>query len=168
MSDKGINGSTVTAIGIGTIHIKCGKGRQLTLKDVLYIPDIKLWPISVGCLSDGGLQTSFTATTCTIWRGSKVITGSICHGKRLYTLTEQVSVEHIHIVRPIAGIDIWHWWLGHVHYAAFNRMAEKQLAKGMPTNQLGSGWLTIDWQPENEIKNKNKNKKRNKMRKKKV
>ena len=131
---RGINGSAVTAIGMGTIHIKCGKGRQLTLKDALYILDVKLWLISIGHLSNGGLQTSFTATTCTIQPGSKVITGGICHGKGLYTLTEQVSVEHIHIAPTTAGINTWHRRLGHVHYAAIIRMAEKQLAKGMPTN----------------------------------
>ena len=38
---RGINSSSVSATTSGTIHIKCSKGRRLTLKDALFIPDVK-------------------------------------------------------------------------------------------------------------------------------
>ena len=45
---KGINGFSISAVAIGTIHIKCGKGQRLTLKDALYFPDVRLHLISIG------------------------------------------------------------------------------------------------------------------------
>src|SRR5882672_3466117 len=32
----GMNGSSIPAIGVGTIRLKCGKGRKLTLKNALF------------------------------------------------------------------------------------------------------------------------------------
>ena len=105
---KGINGSSISAIAIGTIHIKCGKGQRLTLKDALYIPDVGLCLISIGQLSDDGLHASFTATTCDIQRGSKMIAKGSQHGKGLYMLTDHPSIERINITHAAVMLDTWH------------------------------------------------------------
>ena len=69
----GINGSAISAVAIGNIHLKCGKGRRLILKDALYIPDANLCLISIGHLGDAGQKPFFNATHFTILRGSKTI-----------------------------------------------------------------------------------------------
>ena len=71
---KGINGASVHAIATGTIYVRCGKGRKLILKNALYIPDVQLRLISIGCLTDDGLWASFTANECVVHRGSKFLT----------------------------------------------------------------------------------------------
>ena len=131
---KGINGSCVSAIAMGTIYIKCGKGQRLTLKDALYIPDVRLCLISIGPLSDDGLHTSFTATTCDIQHGSKMIAKGSWHGKGLYMLTDHPSVKRINIACAAVTLDTWHRWLGHVNYTSIMKMAEKKPVTGMPTS----------------------------------
>jgi len=49
---KGINGLYIVAIGIGSAKIRCGKGQQLELHDMLYVPQAALHLISVGKLGD--------------------------------------------------------------------------------------------------------------------
>lgn len=70
---RGINRSSISAIIMGTIHVKCRKGQGFTLKNALYIHDVKLHLVSICCLSDDGLKTSFNATTCEIHCGSMTI-----------------------------------------------------------------------------------------------
>ena len=81
---RGINGSTISTVAIGDIHLKCGKGRRLILTDALYIPDANLRLISIGCLGDVGLKASFNATQCNILRGSKTIAQGMRQGTGLY------------------------------------------------------------------------------------
>ena len=105
---KGINGSSISTLAIGTIYIKCGKGQRLTLKDALHIPDIRLPLISIGQLSNDGLHASFTATTCDIQHRSKTIAKGSQHGKGLYMLTDHPSVKRINITHAAVMLDTWH------------------------------------------------------------
>jgi len=93
---------------MGTIHIKCGKGRRLTLKDALYIPDVKLHLVSIGHLSDDEFRSSFTTHSCTILHGSKTIAKGLQHGKGLYMLTESASMEHMGVARTTPTLETWH------------------------------------------------------------
>ena len=81
---RGINGSTISAVSIRDIHLKCGKGRQLILTDTLYIPDANLHLISIRHLGDVGLKANFNATQCNILRGSKTIAQGTRQGTGLY------------------------------------------------------------------------------------
>jgi hypothetical protein len=65
-SVRGMNGSCVSAIGRGTIKMKCTKGKNLILRNILYIPRAALQLISVGCLADNNIKTTFNKTKCTI------------------------------------------------------------------------------------------------------
>ena len=55
-------------------------------------------------------------------------------GTGLYQLTKPVTVEHINIAHAIPDLETWHQRLGHVNYDSIIQMAEKGLAKGMPTS----------------------------------
>ena len=39
---RGMNGDLIPAVGMGTIKLRCGKGRKLTLKNALFVPDAAL------------------------------------------------------------------------------------------------------------------------------
>ena len=44
----GVNGIASPAIGTGLVKLRCGKGRNLVLRDALYAPQAALRLISVG------------------------------------------------------------------------------------------------------------------------
>src|SRR5467141_857877 len=82
---RGMNGNSIPAIGVGTIRLRCGKGRKLTLKNALFMPDAALWLISVGKLADNDFTTIFEEKMCHIRNKSgKSIADSTRKGQGLY------------------------------------------------------------------------------------
>ena len=61
-----MNGNLIPAVGMGTIRLRGRKGRKLTLKNALFVPDAALQLISVGKLADDDLVTLFDSDTCHI------------------------------------------------------------------------------------------------------
>src|SRR6266481_2128809 len=49
-----MDGKSIPAISVGTILLRCRKGRRLALKNALFVPDAALHLISVGKLADDG------------------------------------------------------------------------------------------------------------------
>ena len=131
---RGINGSSISAVAVGTIKLRCGKGRRLHLRDALYIPDAQLRLISIGKLGDMGLLATFTAKKCSIIQGSRTIAQGTRTGNGLYHLSDKITVEHLLHVRAAPDLETWHRRLGHVNYSSIIHMAEKSLVTGMPTN----------------------------------
>ena len=131
---RGINGTSISATAIGTIKIRCGKGRCIVLHDALYIPDAKLRLISIGRLGDMGVTATFTASMCSIMRGSRMIAQGTRAGTGLYHLDGVIKTEKLLLARTAPDLDTWHKQLGHVNYESIIRMAEQGLASGMPTN----------------------------------
>jgi hypothetical protein len=73
---KGMSSSCISVIGRGTVKLRCGKGRNLMLKDVLYVPQAALCLISVRYLANEDLKMMFNKTKFTIRNKSgKTITG---------------------------------------------------------------------------------------------
>ena len=86
---SGINGSTISAVAIGDIHLKCGKGQQLILTDALYIPDANLCLISIRHLDDVSLKANFNATQCNILHGSRTIAVRFLHFTNFSQITKR-------------------------------------------------------------------------------
>ena len=62
---KGIGGSIIHAIGIGSIKICIAKGNHIMLKNVLYVPHATVCLISIKSLcASANLVASFDATSC--------------------------------------------------------------------------------------------------------
>jgi Pol polyprotein, beta-barrel domain/gag-polypeptide of LTR copia-type len=89
----GINGSSISAVAMGTIRLWCGKGRHLLLHNALYIPNVKLCLISIGKLGNMGLKATFSSTCCSILQGSKIIAQGIRSSAGLYHLNDNVTNE---------------------------------------------------------------------------
>ena len=80
-----MNGDSIPAIGTGTIRLRCGKGRRLTLKNTLFVPNTALRLISVSKLADDSLTTLFEGDACHICNKSgKTIADGIRKGNGLY------------------------------------------------------------------------------------
>jgi hypothetical protein len=63
---KGMSGNYISLIGRGTIKLKCSKGKNLILRDILYIPQAALRLIFIGQLADKDLKSVFNKTKCLI------------------------------------------------------------------------------------------------------
>ena len=134
---QGMNGSSIPAIARGTIVLKCGKGRKITLQDALFVPAAALRLISVGRLADDGLVTSFDGSLCHIrTRSGKTMADGRRKGQGLYYLSgdDPKVVERAFISRSLPDLATWHRRLGHVNYSSIITMAKKSLALGMPTS----------------------------------
>jgi hypothetical protein len=70
------NKGVFNALGAGTmiLPIKCnGKSQNITLKDMLYAPDITFTLISIGKCDDTGYKTMFVDQKCTITSKASVV-----------------------------------------------------------------------------------------------
>ena len=132
-----MNGDSIPAVGMGTIRLRCGKGRKLTLKNALFIPDAALRLISVGKLADDDLVTLFDSDTCHIHNKlGKTVADGTRKGNRLYYFTghDPKIIERALISCASPDLATWHRRLGHINYASIIRMAKKSLAIGMPVD----------------------------------
>jgi hypothetical protein len=119
----------------GKIVIKIGKGWKLTLVNVLYLPQASLCLISVRWLTDGGISSLFHRMTCTLMHGSKTIATGTHTGRSLYSLgkSHHCIIKHTNIACAAPYLETWHKRLSHISYSSIIKMADKQLATGMPT-----------------------------------
>ena len=126
---RGMNGSSISAVGRGKIRLRGGKGRVLTLVDALYVPVATLRLISVGRLCDNRLIAVFDATGCSFQTNArKIVAGGTHTGKDLYLFKgNSPRIERANISRAIPNLETWHRHLGHANYQSVIAMAKKGL-----------------------------------------
>ena len=133
----GVGKASVTAIGVGNIHLKINGTFTLILRDALYIPGATVRLISVSALTrDTNINILFDNKACYFLdrnTNQNIAQGTLT-SKRLYSLNlHNTSVNHAFITTPSATIDTWHRRLGHANFQVVHEMARKGLVKGMPT-----------------------------------
>ncbi len=136
---RGLNGSVVTASGIGDINLLVAQDTYLTLRDVLYIPQAMVRLISVGCLAeDSKLNTNFSDTGFEIVHktsGAVRASGTRNRTSKLYELDIHVptepAVESAYAASSIDTLHTWHLRLGHAHYSVVQAMAREGRIRGM-------------------------------------
>ena len=134
---QGVGGAHIDAIGVGTIHLCCGKGRHLTLKDALYVPTSTLRLISIGRLDDDGLQSTFNNGRCVVrTHAGKVMAEGSRIRKDLYYLSgkPEPRIDTAFITRAAPDLETWHKRLGHINFASIIQMAKSGMALGMPVD----------------------------------
>jgi len=117
----GMNGRAIPAIGIGTIKLRCRKGRRIVLKNALLVPDAILCLISIGKLADDALTTTFEGSICHICKSSgKTIADGTRKGQGLYYLagSDPKSDEWAFISHASPDLANWHICLGHINYTS--------------------------------------------------
>ena len=86
---RGLKGTCVYAVGLGSIKLCLCDGHNLILHNVLYIPTSKVCLVSVLALNcDGDYMSHFGATSCwiTTTNGNCIAKGCVSTTQGLYTL----------------------------------------------------------------------------------
>jgi hypothetical protein len=138
---KGFGGSSIEAIGMGTIEVSVASGRRLSLTNVLFVPKSKIRLLSVSSLNcSGNYVTHFDSSSCwvTTKSGSTIIKGALSTNCRLYTVSLTcASVTHAPqhasalVASHAADVETWHRRLGHCSIRSVVDMARKGSVEGM-------------------------------------
>ena len=126
---KGINGSTIMAIGVGDIILHLPSGNKFTLCNVLYIPDAAIRLISVSKLADTGLTSTFTKDHPQVHDSMNdiILIGSRNTGG-LYLVTNITPpIEWESLAKAPATLETWHHCLGHISYTSIIKLAMKHM-----------------------------------------
>ncbi|KAG5735409.1 hypothetical protein E4T56_gene11117 [Termitomyces sp. T112] len=137
-SVKGLGGSSVAAIGIGSIRLHVVKGAHIILEDVLYIPNATVCLISVSSLANKGLDSHFDNMSIKIVNRSShtlIAHGPLIPNQHLYSLNlDSTFIEHRALTAyHTANLETWHCYLGHANYQTIVDMAKSGMVPGMPS-----------------------------------
>jgi len=83
----GVGGSSIKALGIGTIKLIVAKGSSILLENVLFIPTSTVRLISIACVTDSlKCSVTFNASSVSLRNrsGSLFATGARLHNRKLY------------------------------------------------------------------------------------
>ena len=132
----GVGGSSIRAVGIGSIKLDIGRGHTITLDNALYIPTSTVRLLSVARLIDSlPCNATFHATGVNLIApsGTIIASGSHLPNCNLFRLDcSRVRTEDSFLARVLPNLNTWHRRLGHANLQSVYDMATKNLAKGMP------------------------------------
>lgn len=135
---KGIGGSVILAIGIGSIKLKIAKENHITFKNVLYVPTATIRLISIKSLcTTANFITHFNTNSCWLTKslGDRITSGTLGDIRNLYSLNGHAPIEHALIsTHSIPTLETWHHCLSHTNNQAIYNLVNKNLAEGMPIN----------------------------------
>lgn len=87
---------SISAVGIGKVELAVAPESNITLNNVLYVPQASVRLISVKALALQNLNTLFTGTGCKITNSISIIIAT----SGLYTLNTQSTPDHALIATP--------------------------------------------------------------------
>lgn len=132
----GIGGSSIAAVGLGTVDIELANGKHLTLDNVLYAPQaaVRLVSISAICSSGNKPFVRFDDTSALVYArdGTELASGTLVQ-KQLYALDGVPVQAHDHalLAAPLPDLQSWHLRLGHVNHDYVYDMACGGTVEGM-------------------------------------
>ncbi|KAJ3558222.1 hypothetical protein NP233_g11548 [Leucocoprinus birnbaumii] len=135
---QGVNGSTVSAQGVGDILLRDNDGTHITLKDALYIPQSTVCLISIACLINNiPSHIKFDNTNVTIYDTSnnRIASGTRIPGHNLWCVNHApIPIDSPNISLTTPTLKTWHRCLGHANVQSIYDMAKKGLVTGMKIN----------------------------------
>ena len=136
-SVKGVGGSSVTAIGIGSIKLRVARGAYIILQNALYIPNATVRLISVSTLArDNQAIAHFDESSCWITNKSTnaiIARGTLLPNKNLYSLAlHSIYAEHVFTTQHAPDLETLHRRLGHANYQTLKDMISSGMIPGMP------------------------------------
>ncbi|KAL6982051.1 hypothetical protein U1Q18_052698 [Sarracenia purpurea var. burkii] len=120
------NSATSDVLGQGQVILKMTSGKELTLNNVLYVPDIRKNLISGSLLSKHGFRMVFEADRVTLTKaGLYVGKGYMTDG--LFKMNVMTVIPKANKMKnPVAYVlessILWHGRLGHVNYDSMRRL----------------------------------------------
>lgn len=152
--------SEVYAKGIGNVRIKPSASSDiLTLKSVLFVPDMNINLFSVPAADENGANCSFSNGKVWIKRNKKtLITGEQKDG-RLYELDLQI-VQHDSA--HVASMDTWHKRLGHLSTSSIIKSGLDKQLKMTPDNDKFCNGCALGKQHKSSFASSDNNRKKEK------
>ena len=136
-SVKGVGGSSITAIGMGSIKLRVARGAYIILQNALYIPNATVRLISVSTLArDNQAVAHFDENSCWITNKSTsaiIARGTLLPNKNLYSLAlHSIHAEHAFTTQHAPDLETLHRRLGHANYQTLKEMVSSGMIPGMP------------------------------------
>ena len=136
-SVKGVGGSSITAIGMGSIKLHVVCSAYIILQNALYIPNATVHLISVSMLTCNNQAVAhFDKNSC--WITNKSTSAIIAHGtllpnKNLYSLAlHSIHAEHAFTAQHTPDLKTLHRHLGHANHQTLKEMVSSGMIPGMP------------------------------------
>lgn len=129
-----VDGTGVESKGIGNINLEVrlrGRNESIEVKNVLYVPGLKLNLLSVGQITDKGNEVIFSSGRCIIrdHRSKKIVAIGSRNPDGLFTLDTRKDAACLSILE----VDrLWHHRLGHPSSASVRRLQNYNLVHGLP------------------------------------
>ena len=123
------NSSSSKVEGQGKVVLKMASGKELTLNDVLHVPEIRKNLVSGSLLSKKGFKLVFVSDNF-------ILTKNGMYVGKVYMSNELFKMNVMTVIPPIKNIDkkntssaymleysnVWHGRLGHVNYDTLRRL----------------------------------------------
>ena len=122
----------ILAYGKGTYRIVADLGdrvQNISLRDVLYLPDLEKNLLSVRAMVKLGANVEFVSDECKITRSGKLLAVGEMHGK-LYMLKIVMS-EHINMTKKDYNLKLWHYRYGHLGMDSVTKLMKDDMVVGM-------------------------------------
>ena len=120
------NNAKCPAEGLGTISFVAATGEEKKLSDVLYVPQIKRNLISIGVITDRGLEVRFKKTEAEILDSAGKLVGKGVRRNNLYELSALTASANKSTSR------LWHERFGHIGFAVLKEMQKTEMVAHLP------------------------------------
>lgn len=125
------NASTSTVQGIGNIVLKMTSGKELTLNNVLHVPDIRKNLVSGSLLVRNGFRAVFEANKVVLTKNGMYVGKGYLNNDlfklNVITIVPTVINKVNSSAYLIESSSIWHSRLGHVNYDTIRRLVNMDL-----------------------------------------
>ena len=112
--------STADQIGIGTVIFKSPQNTEISLSNVLHVPDVHTHFLSTGAICDKDAEIVFNNKGFRIFKDQKCVATGYWEDK-LYWLDGSTGSLNAHIMSNTAPLHIWHQRMGHMSHAAIEK-----------------------------------------------
>jgi transposase InsO family protein len=145
----GIGGTKLYAHGFGDIKVtRLSGGIRSTgwLMNVLYVPNLTINLVSVGCVTESGLNVVFQDTSVKIMKNNNIVMTGSRIGKTLYRLdiSTDVAITGCFTANSnLTDLDRWHERLAHVNMNVVKKMATSTNVIGITLNEKNTKGRTV-------------------------
>ncbi|CAH2083649.1 unnamed protein product [Euphydryas editha] len=121
------NKEPLSVKGIGYTDVKLAQGKNIQLKNVLYVPDLAVNLLSVSTIVNSGYKVTFTQRGCDVHDSHDKFICSATLNNKLYTLDTENSPETAHLSsseEKCSDTYLWHLRMGHLNVSDVNRLPD--------------------------------------------
>ena len=118
---------------------------NLTLHDVLYVPDLKKNLFSVPAVTKRGAVVQFDHEKCALSKDGKYFNVGHKVGDKLYKLNNKPEYATLSYENP-SSLELWHQRLCHLNYYSVSQLSKGDIATGVNCN-VGKADMSNNCEP---------------------